>query len=84
MKKQFLTIPTSLLLTGAVWPVVTTAGEADTTPLDRNQDGLISIAEADADAYLAEHFAALDTNGDGQLDKKELAAKHAGRENSED
>lgn len=77
MKKRILAIPTSLLLTGAVWPVVTSAEEADSArSLDRNQDGYISIAEADADAYLADQFARLDANGDGRLDRKELAAQH--------
>ncbi len=78
MKKRLLAIPTSLLLTGAVWPVVTMAEETDVTKsLDRNQDGYISVAEADADAFLAGQFAKLDTNGDGLLDKEELAAQHA-------
>ncbi|MFK8028675.1 MAG: hypothetical protein AB8G18_00405 [Gammaproteobacteria bacterium] len=78
MKKRLLTIPTSLLLTGAVWPVVTMAEEADSArSLDRNQDGFISLAEADADVYLADQFAILDVNGDGLLDPKELAAQHA-------
>lgn len=78
MKKRLLAIPTSLLLTGAVWPVVTMAEEADVAQsLDRNQDGYISIAEADADAYLADHYAKLDANGDGLLDKEELASEHA-------
>ncbi len=85
MKKRLLAIPTSLLLTGAVWPVVSMAGEADMAKsLDRNQDGYISIAEADADAYLADQFAKLDVNGDGLLDKQELAAQHAKHENDDD
>ena len=81
MKKRLLAIPTSLLLTGAVWPVVTMADEADQVQsLDRNQDGYVSIAEADADAYLANKFAQLDANGDGLLDRKELAKQHANDE----
>ncbi len=84
MKKRLLVIPTSLLLTGAVWPVVTMAEEADVTQsLDRNQDGYISVAEADADAFLADQFAKLDTNGDGLLDRKELASQHANDDNSD-
>ena len=84
MKKRLLAIPTSLLLTGAVWPVVTGAEDVDSADsLDRNQDGYISMAEAEADAALARNFTRLDTNGDGLLDKKELASKRAGDENSD-
>lgn len=69
MDKRILTIPTSLLLTGAVWPVITMAEDA---AIDRNQDGYISAAEAQVDAKLAETFTELDVNGDGLLDKTEL------------
>ena len=73
MNKKLLTIPTSLLLTGALWPVVTSAAETDDfSSLDRNQDGRISLAEAGANVELADHFANLDTDGNGQLSKAEL------------
>ncbi len=76
MNKKLLTIPTSLLLTGAVWPVVTMAEDTEAAKgLDRNQDGYISVSEAEADAYLSDQFAHLDVNGDGLLDKDEMAVE---------
>lgn len=50
---------------------------ADTHPLmglDTNQDGFVSLEEAEALPEVAEAFATLDTNKDGKLDIKELAA----------
>ena len=74
MKKKILAIPTGLFLTGALWPVVSAAGDADKfAKLDRNQDGFVSLAEAGADVRLADQFANLDTDGDGQLSKAELS-----------
>ena len=74
MKRKLLTVPTSLLLTGALWPVVNAAGDDDSfARLDRNKDGFVSLAEAGKDVLLADQFANLDTDGDGQLSKAELS-----------
>ena len=85
MKKRLAAIPTSLLLTGAVWPVVTAAEEVESAEsLDRNQDGYLSVAEAGEDSGPVENFARLDAKGDGPLDKNEPASKRAADENSDD
>ena len=50
---------------------------ADTDPLmglDKDQDGLISLQEAQAMPEVVEAFNALDVNKDGKLDMKEIAA----------
>lgn len=42
--------------------------------LDKNNDGLISRSEADADRDISTRFSQLDKNGDGYLDSKEYGA----------
>ncbi|MFK8014819.1 MAG: EF-hand domain-containing protein [Gammaproteobacteria bacterium] len=81
MKRKSLTIPTGLLLTGAIWPVVSHAEPADTfATLDQNRDGYLSVAEAGNEYGLLEKFSELDKNADGQLSKEEWLA---GRQKSE-
>lgn len=48
------------------------ANEESATGLDQDQDGLISVEEASADASLADNFADLDVDADGYLSSSEL------------
>jgi len=47
--------------------------------LDTNEDGQISVMEAEANSTLLERFASLDANGDGLLSREEFAAFYPGR-----
>ena len=47
--------------------------------LDANEDGQISVMEAEASPTLLERFASLDTNSDGLLSQEEFAAFLPGR-----
>lgn len=44
--------------------------------IDKNQDGMISRAEASGYPRLAKHFDLIDTNKDGQLSRDEMKAQH--------
>lgn len=46
---------------------------ASSEPIDRNRDGKITKAEAQADAELARRFRTLDTDNSGKLDEGEFA-----------
>jgi Ca2+-binding EF-hand superfamily protein len=49
----------------------------DITAADKDGDGMITLAEAQAGApKLAEKFASVDANGDGKLSSDELKAHH--------
>ena len=74
MRRKLSTVPTSLLLTGAFWPVVATAADDEFAKLDRNQDGYLSVAEAGAKSGLMESFTRLDADADGQLSEEEFGA----------
>ena len=74
MRRKISSVPTSLLLTGAFWPVVATATDDEFAELDRNEDGYLSVAEAGKKSGLMERFTQLDTDADGQLSKEEWDA----------
>lgn len=48
--------------------------------LDKNGDGVVTRAEAAADAALAKDFAAADANGDGRLTEAEFTRYHQARD----
>ncbi|WP_158968982.1 hypothetical protein [Paraglaciecola sp. L3A3] len=66
-----------LVLTATLFSLAITAQEPDEKfhPLDTDQDGLISLEEAQNDAFLSENFIKLDLNADGYLSKDELEAE---------
>ncbi len=74
MRRKIATVPTSLLLTGAFWPVVAQTTDDEFARLDRNEDGYLSVAEAGAKSGLLESFTLLDTDADGQLSEEEWAS----------
>lgn len=85
MKASKLALPTGLLLTGAIWPVVSAqAGDAEGfAALDKNADGYVTLAEAEAEASMLEKFASLDANGDGAVSEVEYMAGKAEGEKSD-
>ena len=54
-------------------PAAPAEGADGPAPIDRNSDGKITKAEAQADAELARPFRALDTDNSGKLDSGEFA-----------
>lgn len=54
-------------------PAVTAGATGSPASVDRNHDGRITRAEAQADADLARQFRALDTDNSGKLDSGEFA-----------
>ncbi len=63
------------IIVAAASTLVFAGADIDISVLDTNQDGLISLVEAQKDTKLAEKFSSLDTNQDGFLSKEELAVK---------
>ena len=61
-------------------PLERPAGNAAFAALDRNGDGVVTRAEAAADAALAKDFAAADANGDGRLTEAEFTRYHQARD----
>ncbi len=77
MKRKSLQLSTSLLLTGAVWPVVAASSVSESFDrLDANADGYISVSEAGNHSGLLDKFSAIDTDADGQISKGEWSEAH--------
>lgn len=77
MKRKSLQLSTSLLLTGAVWPVIAASPVSDAFErLDVNADGYLSVSEAGNHSGLLEKFSAIDTDADGQISKGEWSEAH--------
>ena len=51
---------------------LSSARAANAAGLDSNQDGVVSLAEAEYDSKLKLDFKSMDANGDGRLDSTEL------------
>ncbi|MDU0355150.1 hypothetical protein RS130_15675 [Paraglaciecola aquimarina] len=66
-----------LVLTTTLFSLAITAQEPENKfhPLDEDKDGLISIEEAQKDAFLSKNFPLLDVDGDGYLSAEELATE---------
>jgi|GEM_PF-3159666 len=71
MKKTVVTL-TALLVSLASGNVF--AGTDSLMALDKDQDGFVTLEEAQALPEVVEAFSALDVNKDGKLDMEELAA----------
>ena len=67
MKKIMITVVASLITLS-----VNAELKVDVKSLDTDQDGLISLEEAQKVPELAEKFASLDVNKDGYLSKEEF------------
>jgi hypothetical protein len=52
--------------------VATGVAAQDAAALDTNQDGVLSLAEAEYDGRLKLEFSTLDANADGRLDRSEI------------
>ncbi|MFK7886511.1 MAG: hypothetical protein AB8G16_06545 [Gammaproteobacteria bacterium] len=77
MKRKTLQLSTSLLLTGAVWPVIAASPVSDAFErLDVNADGYLSVSEAANHTGLLDKFSAVDTDADGQISKGEWSEAH--------